>query len=131
MRIHFVKVRIPAHKGSRQPGAGGECQGTHPKADSHLGSGQNVRQWRRRVGRGATVQIHSGVAQERFCNGPMHANTDEGPPAVGPGVTRAITQLAGSLASLEGGHFTDNGDGVLRPPTVDLAPQHQKRGFLA
>ena len=82
------------------------------------------------MGRGATMQVSPSMAQEGFCNGPMHANADEGPPAVGPGVARAVAQLAGRLAGFEGRHFTDNGDSVLGPPAVGLAPQHKKTSLL-
>ena len=59
----------------------------------------------------------------------MDANSNQGPPSVGPGVPGAMAQAVRRLLCLESCHLSYDADGIVGPAAIDLASQHEQAGL--
>ena len=88
--------------------------------------GDDVSEGGWRGGGSASLQVSPGVAKESLSNGPLSADSNQGPPPVRPRVLRASAEEGWGLAGFEGRQLPHQTHGIIAPSAVDLTSQDDK-----
>ena len=87
---------------------------TSSQQGEHVGQG-----WRRLRG-WVGLQVGPAMAKQCFRHRPLHADGDQSPPPLGPGMPGASTQAGWCLTGLEGNKLSHEVRGVVAPAAVSL-----------